>query len=813
MTTTRRFVTAYLAVMIAAIALYFLSPSVRWLAVSIIGVGSAGAIVAGLRRYRPRAVGPWLMLASALLLNAIARLVYDALPGQVGALKPWAWTVLTLHLVMAVLLIGGIVGMTRGAIRGMAGAIDAAIIALGTGLIATILVAIPYSRLPGTGVLHGSVRTAYVFRDVLILAAALLLVTAVRRSTSVMLLFVGLSGLLSYDLAFRVGRLQGKYLAGTAIDVGWLLLFVAIGAAALVPSMVATGASRGSGEPEVTPLRLVPVAVAALLPTILLLNEPFGLPPWSHLMIITVAAVVLILVFARMTDVAVRLRRQVNGERILREAIADLADVQDAAPVEVVLDRAVRELLGPGTDYRLLLAPPGPHLPAHADAREPQQRPTATLQPALAAQLGNDGFTLAIPLTRPSPHRFSQAAFPEPGTDEPDSAVHADWPTLLVRSNRASLSAIRPRLEVLATEAALALERIRLHEEVIQHASEAYFRTVVQNSTDVILIVNEDATIRYASPSAETILGPAHLHGVALPALVRREDQTRLSELLEQARTSHGTTQSPTVSLHGDWTVPRPGREAAQVQVSCMDLRHDPTVGGLVVTLRDVTEQRHLEHELIERAFQDPLTGLGNRAAFSDQLDAAVRGSASDNGVVAALFIDLDDMKVINDGLGHDAGDALLKRMGERLRQFVADRAATQPGMAARLGGDEFAVLLADLADQRTAEDAATQLVADTLPARPPQRDRCHLHRKRRRRHHSRAGLLISGTASPCRPRPLRRQSRRQRTVDPIPAMDAKRGHGTAGTALRARARDRQRRTVPRIPAHRRAGQRTPGRV
>ena len=420
---------------------------------------------------------------------------------------------------------------------------------------------------------------------------------------------------------------------------------------------------------------------------------------------------VLILVFARMTDVAVRLRRQVNGERVLRESIADLADVQDAATVVSALDRAVRRLLGPGKDYRLVLAPPGPYLPAGAEAREPQPRPTADLLPAVAAQLGDEGFTLALPLTRPSPPGLGRTSVPEPGIDMRGPTGHTDWPTLLVRSDRGSLVAIGPRLEVLASEAALALERIRLHETVVQHASEAYFRTVVQNSTDVILIINADATIRYASPSAETMLGPGDLHGIALPALVRGEDQARLTELLEHAQTADGT--SPTVSLQGDWTVPRPGREPARVEASCRDLRHDPTVGGLVVTLRDVTVQRHLEHELIERAFQDPLTGLGNRAAFSDQLDAAVRSAASDNGVVAALFIDVDDMKVINDGHGHDAGDALLTRIGERLRRFVADRAATQPGMAARLGGDEFAVLLDDLTDQRTAEDAATQLVAE----------------------------------------------------------------------------------------------------
>jgi diguanylate cyclase (GGDEF)-like protein/PAS domain S-box-containing protein len=708
--TTRRLVAGYLALMSVASTLYFVWPSS--VAVMVIGLGSAGAIIVGLRRYRPHRARSWLALAAALLLNAIARVVADALPGQPGVLRPWVWVVWTLHLVMAVLLVGGVIGMARATIRGVAGAIDAAIIALGTGLVAALVIAIPYSRLPGTGVLHGGVRTAYVLRDVLILAAGLLLVTAVRRSVSVLLLFTGLVGLLTYDFLFRVGRIRGVYLAGTAIDLGWLLFFVAIGTAALLPSMVATGAPRRAGGPEVAPLRLVPVAVAALLPTALLLTGSFRLPVWSRSMIIGVASVVLILVFARMVDIASRLRRQVNGERVLREAIADLADVQDVAAVDAALDRAVRRLLPPGADHRLVVAPPGRYLPVGVEPGHAEPCPTATLLPAIAAQLGDVGFTLAIPLIRSGPKGPSDPGVIGSTMDNGGSVTEAGWPTLLVRSDRRSLSAIRPRLDVLATEAALALERIALHEQVIRHTSETYFRTLVQNSTDVILIVDDDGLIRYASPSAETVLGSASLPGLALPALVQREDRATVEHLLERARSVAGTARGPAVSLHGDWTVPRPDRDAARVEVTCLDLRQDPSVGGIVVTLRDVTEQRHLERELIERALRDPLTGLGNRLAFSDRLEAAVGGSTAATGIVAALFVDLDDMKVINDGLGHDAGDALLRRMGERLGDFVVARAATEPGMVARLGGDEFAVLLTGMSDQRTAEAAATQLVA-----------------------------------------------------------------------------------------------------
>ncbi len=108
---------------------------------------------------------------------------------------------------------------------------------------------------------------------------------------------------------------------------------------------------------------------------------------------------------------------------------------------------------------------------------------------------------------------------------------------------------------------------------------------------------------------------------------------------------------------------------------------------GAVVALHDITDQRRAEEELRRRALQDPLTGLPNRALLMDRLQQAI-ARAPRNGHVALLFIDLDHFKVVNDGLGHSVGDALLVVVGRRLE------AALRPGdTIARLGGDEFIVL------------------------------------------------------------------------------------------------------------------------
>ncbi|MFN8124620.1 MAG: EAL domain-containing protein, partial [Thermoleophilia bacterium] len=103
--------------------------------------------------------------------------------------------------------------------------------------------------------------------------------------------------------------------------------------------------------------------------------------------------------------------------------------------------------------------------------------------------------------------------------------------------------------------------------------------------------------------------------------------------------------------------------------------------------------RRELEAQLERRAFHDPLTGLANRALFQDRIQHALdRASRQPDACLAVVFIDLDDFKAVNDGMGHSAGDELLVEVGNRLRTCVRPA-----DTVARLGGDEFALLLEDL--------------------------------------------------------------------------------------------------------------------
>ena len=92
-----------------------------------------------------------------------------------------------------------------------------------------------------------------------------------------------------------------------------------------------------------------------------------------------------------------------------------------------------------------------------------------------------------------------------------------------------------------------------------------------------------------------------------------------------------------------------------ETQVRCSDLRDDPAVGGMVLTLRDVTAQRELEHELRYQVFHDPLTGLPNRYLFRERAEQATAQARVRGTIVAVFFIDMDDFRIVNETLGYEA--------------------------------------------------------------------------------------------------------------------------------------------------------------
>jgi diguanylate cyclase (GGDEF)-like protein/PAS domain S-box-containing protein len=213
------------------------------------------------------------------------------------------------------------------------------------------------------------------------------------------------------------------------------------------------------------------------------------------------------------------------------------------------------------------------------------------------------------------------------------------------------------------------------------------FRSLVHNASDLITVVDAEGRILYQSPSSEPLMGIAAdaLVGTLLEELVVTEDRALLEGILADAAAEPGAT------VAGGFRVRHAGGANRNVDAIVSNLLDDPSVRGLVVNARDVTERSRLEAELERRALFDSLTGLPNRAVFRDRLEHALARTARRPETLAVLLLDLDGFKLVNDSLGHDAGDELLDALGGRIT-----RCARSSDTVARLGGDEFAILLED---------------------------------------------------------------------------------------------------------------------
>jgi diguanylate cyclase (GGDEF)-like protein/PAS domain S-box-containing protein len=214
---------------------------------------------------------------------------------------------------------------------------------------------------------------------------------------------------------------------------------------------------------------------------------------------------------------------------------------------------------------------------------------------------------------------------------------------------------------------------------------ERHFRSLVHGTQDVIVLCDKAMVTTYASPSAEAVLGfrPADLVGRPFWELVHPDDVGQVHEAFDAAL--DGTTEGVMIRCRvatgdGGWV---------DTESTVGDLRGDPSVAGIVVTTRDISERTALETQLRVLAWEDPLTGLANRTLLRERLEHALSQRRSASEPLGLLLIDLDGFKPVNDTYGHATGDALLVMVAQRLLEGVR-----KGDTVARLGGDEFAVLL-----------------------------------------------------------------------------------------------------------------------
>jgi diguanylate cyclase (GGDEF)-like protein/PAS domain S-box-containing protein len=254
-------------------------------------------------------------------------------------------------------------------------------------------------------------------------------------------------------------------------------------------------------------------------------------------------------------------------------------------------------------------------------------------------------------------------------------------------------SACTVGLALIVRQGVILLDNLSLTQELAQ--KEAHFRSLVQGSSDVIMIAGGTGVLSYVSPASIGVYGrdPEELVGGNLLNLVHPDDVDRV---LRQVR-----------RLMADRPVHRDGAGEPSARVECRVrsgrdewLHVESTVNryrdGLILNSRDVTERVILQAQLQHNAFHDPLTDLPNRALFTQRLRTSLgpadghRGyPGGEEATVAVLFLDLDGFKAVNDSAGHQVGDELLVQAARRLQHAV--RAGDT---VARFGGDEFAALV-----------------------------------------------------------------------------------------------------------------------
>ena len=244
----------------------------------------------------------------------------------------------------------------------------------------------------------------------------------------------------------------------------------------------------------------------------------------------------------------------------------------------------------------------------------------------------------------------------------------------------------------------------RMAEEALRE-SEARYRLMAENSTDMISRTSNRGILLYASDACRRLLGyePSELVGRSFYDFVFDADRDEVRHLSSLIHESGPTTFA--------YRVEKKDGSLIWFETTSRSVRDVFTgkIREIVGVSRDVTERKRVEEQIEYQAYHDALTGLPNRRLFRDRLTVALAHARRMKHPLAVMFLDLDRFKVVNDTLGHSTGDELLKTVGTRLQSSLREEDSI-----ARMGGDEFTILLADL---KTTDDSAkiAQKVLDTV--------------------------------------------------------------------------------------------------
>jgi PAS domain S-box-containing protein len=526
--------------------------AIEWI---LLGSASTAAIIAGAWWRRPSRFLPWALLAASIACMGIGDVFYAF---KLGGTAEY------FYLAMFVMVAAALVQFTRGGslLVDRARLIDLLAWACATLLVVWVFIVRTTHEL-------GKISAADVIGDLLLATVALRLVMAAGRNPSAKLLLSGAVGMLISDVIYPLAP-------GPVTETGYIVLYVTWGIAALHPSM--TGLTQPM-PPRPTPCSgrwaaLLGASVAT--PPLVLLYEAVSGPIHDGVVIAVAGAITLTLAITRLADSVSLSTRAADRERGLRIASAALVAAVDPPAVDEAVRSAVAQLLPSAAVREIVFA---------ADDR----RLLAEGLPVTSGPADRSGHRSWWRQDPPG----DEATLVCPLWLEPLAVARPGGGALVLTGRRDDLAMARDALEVLAGQAALALDRISRVDAVGRRDSDLYLRAVVHNTADMMLVTDDDQRIRYASPALRTLLGEDELPPLAtLTDLVHPDDRGQVRRALLS---------------EGDGTVfcalRRADHSQVYVELTYRDLRADRLVQGYVVTLRNVTKIHnpidqvpHLDH-------------------------------------------------------------------------------------------------------------------------------------------------------------------------------------------------------------------------
>ena len=668
---------------------------------NLIGGASVAALVVGARRNSGARLPLYLFaLGQALFVTSdVLSFNYERL---FGTNQPFPSVADQFHLAFYPFLVGGMLLLVRerGEHRDRAPLIDSLIVTTALATLLWVYLIAPYATSGSFSLLHRVASVAYPAMDILVLGVvARVAAGSHRREPAFLFVLAGAAVLLLTDVVYGVKLLEGTYNTAGGVDAGWGIFYALLGAAALHPSMPAL--SRHGPEPDahLTRARLALLACASLtVPLLIVVREALH-ESVDVYVLIGASGVMFALVLLRLAGIVRSNEEATHREEALRFAGETLVSAPTREEIYNAALHAARAVVEQPVTACLYL--------------------TSESDDELHAVRCSDGELAAVPRieTRAISDEHRGRGARRIVTLEASGRQVCISPLFVRDRLHGALAVVaehtlrRPSQESLATlasEVALALQSVALTEDNAHQRSEARLSSLIKNSSDAICVVSADATISYASPSAEQTFGRTP------NALLDR----RFSELIDHDEVKRALAFISSVAglpqgqpANAEFRVCDDGGAERHVEVLATNMLGDEIIGGIVLNVRDISERKAFEAELEHQAFHDVLTGLPNRALFRDRVGHALAAQRREKLPVAVLFMDVDDFKNVNDSLGHAAGDKVLREVGHRLEDCMRP-----VDTAARLGGDEFAVLIHDAETELQAIEIAHR-VMDSITA------------------------------------------------------------------------------------------------